>query len=159
MCVRNKARARFTVVVGSLICLGFSPATATAQGKPEPVALHEAEILIYLLPEAHQIRSEGMEIGWEVSTSPKLNQDDYFTFWVYSAKRKGTGSVTVGHFAVNKHTADVWDSVLDKIISTNELQGVQKILRKGHRIDEETIKKYRFRSLSAMGRKEVRTAS
>ena len=114
--------------------------------QPEHVALHEAEILVYLLPQAHDIRNEGMEIGWELQTSPKLNQEDFYNFWVFNAKRKHVhGSVTVGYFSVNKHTADIVDA-LGKFVASPELEGVQRILREAHHIDDTTIKEYRSRS-------------
>ena len=58
---------------------------ATAHGSsPQPglLALHEAEILIYLIPPAQAVRSQGMDVGWEQSPAKELNQADYFFFWV-----------------------------------------------------------------------------
>jgi hypothetical protein len=109
---------------------------------PEQIALHEAEILIYLLPEAQLLRNQGMDIGWE-QTDPKLNQQDFYTFWVYNSKRPTeNGSVTVGHFSVNKHTAEVWGDDNEKPISTNDLEGIERILRRAHHIDESTVRKF-----------------
>lgn len=73
------------------------------------IALEEAEILIYLLPAAQTVRSQGMDIGWEQQTSSKLNQNDFYVFWVVNDKRQNVhGSNTIGYYGVNKHTADVW---------------------------------------------------
>jgi hypothetical protein len=120
--------------------------------KAEQIPLYDAEILIYLLPQAHEIRKEGMDIGWELQTSPKLNQEDFYTFWVINAKRKHVnGSVTVGYFSVNKHTADIVDN-LGELVTSLELAGVQRILREGHHIDTATIQRYRSRNPHAPSR-------
>ena len=131
------------IVMGFLLSVGPS----NSGGRPpEEIALHEAEILIYMLPDSIKIRSEGMEIGWEIHDAEEFNQKDFYVFWVYNAKRRDAGSVTVGHFAVNKHTADVWEFGSDTLVKARELDAIQKILRKGHNIDQQTIEKYRHRS-------------
>ena len=108
--------------------------------EPKALAPHEAEILIYLMPIAHQLRSEGMDIGWELQTGERHRypSKDYFVFWVIviNAKPKGTGSVTIGYFAVNKRTADVCDMDLEQVLTSPELKGVQWILRRAHNIEE-----------------------
>jgi len=81
----------------------------------------------------------------EQQTSAQLNQADYYYFWVYNAKRQSNGSVTIGYYAVNKHTADVWDTVEQKRISSRLMVGVQRIIRESHHIDEDTMGKYRSR--------------
>src|SRR5208282_5971655 len=97
----------------------------------EEIATREAEILIYLLPQAQELRKQGMDIRWELQTSPKLNQRDFYTYWIVNSKRPNVeGSVTVGYFSVNKHTAEVWDNDNEKVVETGELQGVQRILRR-----------------------------
>lgn len=114
----------------------------------DPIALHEAEILVCLLPVAHEIRGHGGDIGWARTTSDALNQADYYIFHVVK-KECTVWPCTVGHFAVNKHTADVWDDVRRELIRSTELERVQEILRKAHGIDEETVQKYRWRSIDA----------
>lgn len=108
------------------------------------LSLTESEILIYLLPEARQTRNNGMDIGWELETGPPQKTTDFYNFWVVNNERKGhIGSVTIGYFSVNKHTADVWNQVSGKLISSDEeLQGIQKILRQGHHIDAQTLERY-----------------
>jgi hypothetical protein len=110
---------------------------------PQPITLTEAEILVYLLPQAQELRKQGMDVGWELQTGPKFNRKDFYTFWVVNAKRPNVeGSVTVGYFDVNKHTGEVWDEGLEKSVVSSELTGVQGILRKAHRIDSSTLAKY-----------------
>jgi hypothetical protein len=114
-----------------------------ATSKPEQIARYEAEILIYVLPQGQELRNQGMEIGWELQTSSKLNQQDFFTFWVFNSKRPNVeGSVTIGYFSVNKHSAEVWDDNKETLVSTAELEGIQRILRQEHRIDESTVYKF-----------------
>lgn len=140
---------KVTILFFGLVFLagpGLPTDSSPTASDSEQIALHEAEILIYLLPAAKQIRYEGMDIGWELQTAPRINQytrEDYYTFWVVNAKRTGTFSVTVGYYSVNKHTADVWSHTTNEIVTSAEIQGVQKILHRAHRIDEHTIKQYR----------------
>lgn len=135
------------ILVSLLLSLTFvrnagseTPPLAAPSGE---IALHEAEILIYLLPQAQELRSQGMDIGWELQTSPKLKQKDFYSFWVVNSKRPNVqGSVTVGYFSVNKHTAEVWSNDKEKTVSSAELEGVEKILRMAHHIDDATLRKF-----------------
>jgi hypothetical protein len=106
----------------------------------------EARILVYLSPVGEEERGVGLDIAMEAQSSPHLNQADYYYFWVYNAKRElANGSVTIGYYAVNKHTADVWDTDEKRKLSSKPLLGVQKIVRESHHIDEGTMEKYRSR--------------
>ena len=126
---------------------------ARKPNKPEPqppaIALHEAEILIYLLPVSKQLRGKGLEVGWELIDRPGLNHEDYYNFTVFPEEGEGMTSAAVGDYAVNKHTADLWDRKTQEIILTEETEGVQRILRKAHAIDEEVIRRYRLRRLDS----------
>ena len=102
----------------------------------------DAKILVYVSPVGESLRASGSDIAMEQQTSVQLNQADYYYFWVYDAMRQN-GSVTVGYYAVNKYTGDVWDTVEKKQLSSRLLLGVQKIMRESCRIDEATIEKYR----------------
>src|SRR5713101_5511696 len=145
------AKKRLLTCLILLAFLVFRQASAPALGRgnyetPELISLTEAEILVYLLPAAHEVRRQGMDVGWEMETSPRLKREDFFTFWVVNAKRPHVdGSVTIGFFSVNKHTADIWDHGLEEFVVSTELEGIQTILRKAHHIDEAAIKKYRSR--------------
>ena len=138
-------RANICILAGFLVLSGISsPPSQAAQGKAGVVTLTEAEILIYFLPEALQVRADGMDVGWEEDSTPANNQKDYYYFFVYNAKRPAeTANVTIGHFAVNKHTADVWDAITFEAVSSKEISGIQRILRRAHRIDQKTIERYR----------------
>jgi hypothetical protein len=109
----------------------------------EMISLTEAEILVYLLPQAQEVRKQRGNVSWELEAGPLQNTKDFYTFWVVGPRRQGEASNTIGYFSVNKHTADIWDAVLDKLISSEELQGIQKILRGGHHIDAQTLDGYR----------------
>jgi hypothetical protein len=118
------------------------PSFRNAPEQPTPLAVHEAEILIYLLPQAQDVHREGWEIGWELQTSPGLNQDEFYYFWVYNAKRPSNGSVTIGYFAINKYSADVWNEDLDHRTSGGELDGVQRILRRAHLMSDAVLQSH-----------------
>lgn len=123
------------------------PARATHSKKdPDFISLEESEILILLLPQASELRRQGMDVGWELQTGPKFNQADFYTFWVVNSTRPGVeGSVTVGYFAVNKHSAEVWSLDKGEFVSSPEIEGVQRIVRRAHSIDEALIRQYHSR--------------
>ncbi len=135
-----------------------SPAPSLLSGGPIPagpeqLAYHDAEILIYLLPVAKETRSRGSDIAWERELSARLNQSDYFVFWVTNARPNPYGSSTIGYFAVNKRTADVWEcggsGETDRgPLKSLEMEGVQRILRKAYHIDQQTVQKYRSRPIN-----------
>jgi hypothetical protein len=91
----------------------------------------EAEILVYLMPVSKQLRTRGFDVGWEVREGK-----DSFHFFVYNTKRKCKDgcSVTVGYYTVNVLTAIVTDDELNKVVSNQEMRGVQGILRRAHHL-------------------------
>lgn len=104
----------------------------------------EAKILVYVSPVGEAQRDKGLDIAMEAQSSAQLNQTDYYYFWVYNSKREqSNSSVTIGYFAVNRHTADVWDTDEKKMISSKLMLGAQAIIRQSHRIEEATIDRYR----------------
>ena len=103
---------------------------------------YEAEILLYLLPDSSAVRGKGNRVGWELQTNPVLNQADFYIFYLYDAHAPNYGSPTIGYFGVNKHTAEVRDMTSDEFIQSEDLLAVQKILRRGHCIDEQILKEY-----------------
>lgn len=92
------------LTIESAIAKGVTPPTVASE-----ISIVEAEILLYVSPIAERVRANNSDIAMELQTSAKLNQDDYYFFWVYDSVRHSNGSVTVGYYAVNKHTAEVWD--------------------------------------------------
>jgi hypothetical protein len=139
--VKFAMRSLFVVLT---VFAGFRLAAQAAQhtAPPEQIAPYEGEILIYVLPEAQELRSQGMDVGWEREKNPKLNQRDFYTYWVVNSKRPNVqGSVTIGYFSVNRHTAEVWDDN-GKRVDNSELAGIEKILRQAHHIDEATLRKF-----------------
>jgi hypothetical protein len=127
---------------------------------PSTITISEAGDLISLLPVTRDLRAKGMDVKWEVRVVPTKNNKDYYFFWVYNvtAQKQGDiGSISVGNYAVNKHTADVrvWQ-VSDEVsygddgvlVATNELVRLQEALRKKHGIDSASIQEYRFAHLA-----------
>lgn len=122
-----------------------APATHSAK-EPNFIRLEEAEILVFLLPQAAELRRQGMDVGWELQTGPKLNQADFYTFWVVNSTRPHVeGSVTVGYFAVNRHSAEVWSLDKGEFVSSPEIEGIQRIVRRAHSIDDALIRQYHSR--------------
>ena len=133
----------------ALLLLGCSLCrVASGQSKADEetttLSVAEARILVYVSPVGERQRASGLDIAMEEQSSIQLNQADYYYFWVYNAKRKQSGgSVTIGYYAVNRHTGDVWDTDEKKQLSSNLMSGVQTIVRESHHIDEGTMEKYR----------------
>jgi hypothetical protein len=108
-----------------------------------PLTACEAKILVYISPVGEKLRASGLDIAMERQTNRQLNQGDYYYFWVYDAKREqSSSSVTIGYYAVNKHTGQVWDTDEKKQITSSLIRGVQALIRRSHNIDEATIEKY-----------------
>jgi hypothetical protein len=101
---------------------------------------YEAEILLYLLPQSEAVRRGGGKVAWQVETT--ANQRDFYSFYVYDLKGSAYGSPTIGHFAVNKHTAQVWNSVEDELVESDDLSTVERIIQTGHCITEDVFKAY-----------------
>jgi len=128
---------------------------------PSPtVTIVEAEGLINLLPVVKELRAKGMDVKWDVQSVPTMNNTDYYFFWIYNAtaqKARDIGSISVGNYAVNKHTADVrvWQVSHDVsygddgvLVTTNELERLQEELRAKQRIDSTAIQQYRSAHLA-----------
>jgi len=119
------------------------------------ITIDEAKDLINLLPAAKELRAKGMVVKWDVQAVPTMNNKDYYFFWVYNAtaqKERDIGSISVGNYAVNKHTADVrvWQVSYDVfhgedgvLVTTNELERLQEELRKKHGINSTLVQQYR----------------
>jgi len=115
------------------------------------IAKHEAEIIVYLLPAAREVRSkyakEHVRAGWELQHDSGKSQQDYYSFRLFAVGKHVTGgSGLLGYYTVNGYTVDVWDeSSEDKpqLVEDDELSGVQRILRQAHNIGPEEIAKYR----------------
>jgi len=116
-----------------------SPVTSC---QPTELNEYDAEILVYLLPTSVMTRANGRKVGWELQSNPELNQKDFFVFYVYDLSAPDSGSPTIGYFAINKHTADVWDMSAERSVESEDLLAVQKILRRGHCVDETVLKTY-----------------
>ncbi len=143
----SKASVFSAILITIALALGHSGTRRPSMSlSPQATVLqlYEAEILVYLLPQAHEIRKEGFDVVWTLEDDSKTNQRDFYTFWVISTRKQVEGSRTIGYFSVNKHTADIVDP-LQNIITSPELEGIQRILRKAHGVDEATLQEFRSR--------------
>src|SRR5258708_35704413 len=75
---------------------------------PTPtITIDEAKGLINLLPAIKELRAKGVVVKWDVQTGATMNDKDYYFFWIYNVtaqRQRDIGSISVGIFAVNKHT-------------------------------------------------------
>jgi hypothetical protein len=109
------------------------------------INMEEAEILIYVMPDAQAERKSGKDVAWSLETNPEYDLKNFYYFWVVGTgdgESHHEGSITVGYFAVNKHTGDVWEYATMEHINSPQLEGVQKIILKHHDIDSAVLRKY-----------------
>jgi len=124
------------------------------------ITLQDAQALLNLLPAVKELRAKGMELRWDVQSVPTMNTKDYYFFWIYNCTaqaQRDIGSISVGNYAVNKHTADIreWhvsDEVFHgndgELVATNDLERLQEELRKKHSIDSSLVQEYRSAHLA-----------
>jgi hypothetical protein len=121
---------------------GKAPQSQPAPCQPSELNQYDAEILLYLLPASVTVRGNGKKVGWELQRNPVLNQKDFYVFYLYDLGAPDHGSPTIGYFAVNKHTAEVWHMDMEEFVESEDLLAVQRILRKGHCVDDTVLKTY-----------------
>ncbi|MGO9590209.1 MAG: hypothetical protein ACLP3K_09225, partial [Candidatus Acidiferrales bacterium] len=129
--------------------------TARDRNSSPTITLVEAEDLLNFLPVVKELRAKGMELKWDVQDVPTMNNKDYYFFWIYNVtaqKASNIDSISVGDYAVNKHTADVrvWQVSQDVsygddgvLVTSNELERLQKELRRKHGFSSTQIDEYR----------------
>jgi hypothetical protein len=103
---------------------------------------YDAEILMYLAPASVTVRNSGRKVAWELQSNAKLNQRDFYVFYLYDLSAPAESSPTIGYFSINKHTAEVWDMDGLQLVQSDDLLAVEKILRRGHCIDDAVLKSY-----------------
>jgi hypothetical protein len=171
LCAQATRLIRFCALCGLIVVfLLISPIRASARPayranrqqnaargpNPSPtITLAEAEDLLKLLPVVKELRAKGMELKWDVQDVPTMNNKDYYFFWIYNVtaqKASNTDDISVGDFAVNRHTVDVrvWRVSQDVsygddgvLVTSNELERLQNELRIKHGIGATQISEYR----------------
>ncbi len=138
---------RVSRLLGGLAALGLLLATrsgvVTAQTVPS-IMPTEAKILLYVSPIAYRVRADGGDVEVDISPlSSNPNQDFYFCqLHDYKKAHLSADGGLIGNFAVNKHTAEVWDDDFKRQLSGSVLKGVQSIIRYDHQITAKTIARY-----------------
>jgi len=125
------------------------------------LTIEEAESLLNLLPITLELRAKGMDVRWDRQQAVSyLNNRDYYFFWIYNAtaqKERDIGSISVGNYAVNKHTADVrvWNVSPETyygddgaLIVASEIERLQEDLREKHGFNTTSIQEYRSAHLA-----------
>lgn len=135
----------FCVALLSLVAPNYLRAQSN-QDSATMITPAEAAVLVYVSPAGAPARATRSDVGVELQSDAKLNQTDYYYYWVYDARHTSHGSVTIGYYAVNKHTGEVWDTDQKKELSATLLSGVQRLLRRAHGISDGTIAAYHGRT-------------
>lgn len=158
------------LVAGVIVLLSAWPLraqTSTASASrganpdvPSTITVREARDLINLLPAVKELRAKGTAVGSEARPVPRMNNSDYYLFYVYDVKaaQERDPSQGIGNYAVNKHTADVrvWEVSSEvffgndgALVISDELEQFQEELRKKYGIDPTLVQKYRPAHLAA----------
>ncbi len=130
------------------------------QEQAPTITVLEARGVINLLPVVKEIRAKGTAVGSEARPVPRMNNTDYYFFYVYDVKaaQAHDPSQGIGNYAVNKHTADVrvWEVSSEvffgndgALVTSDELEQFQEELRKKYGIDPTLVQKYRPAHLAA----------
>ena len=134
------------VIIGTL--LSTSGEVSTSGAALPSLSSYEAQILVYISPDAHEIRESGRDVDLYPVTSEALNSEEYYFYDVRDPESADVGSDLVGHYAVNKYSADLVNAVTQEQIDSVEVNRIEDILRKAHQMHEAQIKKYRGRNLN-----------
>ena len=126
--VKTRIPLAMCLAVLALPCIAAAAGDTPGQQHGAKISRAEAEILLYLMPVSKQVRREGFDVSWEI----QQETEGSFRFWLYNAKRNCKGcSVTIGYYTVNRTTFDVTDDD-GKVVSDQEMVGVQRILKREH---------------------------
>ena len=147
--VRKTAKLKHLVFPLALLATMLAcgrPGSTQARSTAKPSTLlteEEAEILIYVMPDAEAERKAGKDVAWTPEVNKEYDLANFYEFWVVgTGQREAPGSITVGYFAVNKHTGDVWEVASGEHIAGPQLSGVQKIIRKHHNIGRAVLNNF-----------------
>ncbi len=146
--MRLSSRARqVSRLVRAVPALGLLLATgggmASAQTVPS-ITPTEAEILLYVSPIAYRVRADGGDVAISISPLSSDPKEDFYFCQLHNYKKAhlSADGGLIGNFAVNKHTAEVWDDDFKRQLSGSVLKGVQNIIRRAHQITARTIARH-----------------
>lgn len=166
------ARALSLLAAGVMALVWASPLRAQTPAAPanrgvtanqenaQTITVLEARGVINLLPVVKELRAKGTAVRSEARPVPRMNNTDYYFFYVYDVKaaQAHDPSQGIGNYAVNKHTADVRVSEISTevffgndgaLVTSDELEQFQEELRKKYGIDPTLVQKYRSAHLAA----------
>lgn len=131
--------AALIVLVALAWPLGTARPKTGAPTRATRLTFGEAQVLVYLTPAAAQVRSSpGCDVDWELQRIAR----PFWVFWVLDSCAGRNQSPTVGYYAVNSRTAQVWDAGLADLVSSRELDRVEGILRRAHHIGRRVLAQY-----------------
>jgi hypothetical protein len=144
--MNSRMKIVITIVAIAASVIGIARALEAPEVQRTSLSEEEAEILVYLVPDADQVRNAGCDVEAELQTSSKLDQTNFFTFWLVRTGKHvkcRNWPVDVSYFSVNKRTGSVWDDMPEPHrVTSSTLNGVLKIIRRENGITKATLRKY-----------------
>ena len=109
-----------------LACVALSLALSFAQCAGQPISATEARELVLVL-----LRTNGWTklAGFEIDVGPYIEPDRPGYYYIHAICDNPDGSNTVGHWAVDQITGDVWDSAACALYTSPALSKAQEKVR------------------------------
>ncbi|HZR30948.1 MAG TPA: hypothetical protein VFA76_03725 [Terriglobales bacterium] len=122
-----------TNTVQLLVKTRNSGSPAASRAVPEPqckkISVRDAEILLYLMPVADELRAEEMDVGWKREPGVEEYRQGAYAFRLENARRYNpNGSVTIGYFLVDKCTGIIRQDETGEVVTSPMVRGVQRIM-------------------------------
>ena len=118
---------KVTSSIGLLLLLAAAFLVPVARGaESRKLSAGEAEILVYILPGAHDMREQGSDA--EAVLNTQTSDEKQFTFMLQAVVKNPSGSVLLGHFSVDRGTGRITNLSTNETVSSKEIDGVRRIM-------------------------------
>lgn len=125
-------------LVGIGVLCGAFLLAENAQEK-QHLSLAEAEILVLHVPEAIQLRQEGIKVHAERSPAPERKHPTFLYYQLRSEREPTPASNLVGNYAVSRRSGTVYDQVGLTVVKPEPLLFLQEIIRRNRNIKNRVV--------------------
>jgi hypothetical protein len=92
------------------------------------ISERDATILLYLIPDAFDLRMKGDDVGIERTPLAERRTPGKYAFQLRGLKPNPNGSTLLGNFTVDRCSGLVIEDDLNEVVRSPTLQGVQRIM-------------------------------